>query len=124
LEKLLAELLRQPGQYAHDVWNEAQNLAHGWFFDEAIKRQVRELLRQFHLDESAIEAEAFRTAAAELDLIDKLLASLESRRNRALRCIAEYRADLAEKLRASSKRVLDGEVLTVERAKHRQSAPA
>jgi hypothetical protein len=34
LAKLLAELLRLSGQYAHDLHSQAQDLAHGWFTGE------------------------------------------------------------------------------------------
>ncbi len=43
------------------------------------------MLNYFELDESAIEAEAIRRSAADIELLDKLLASLESRRDKALR---------------------------------------
>ena len=39
----------------------------------------------FHLDESAIEAEAIRRSAADIELLDRLLASIEARRDKALR---------------------------------------
>jgi hypothetical protein len=123
LENILAEALRQAGEYAHQHQHKAQNLAYGWFSDAATKSEVRDLLRQFNLDESAIEAEAIRVSAADLELIDKLLASLEARRYRALRLIAEYRVDLA-KLRTSSDRVIEGKVLAIEPCKGGQSPAA
>ena len=44
----------------------AQKLAHVWFSDPTAKRQVSELLSDFQLDESAIEAEAIRSSAKTL----------------------------------------------------------
>jgi hypothetical protein len=61
-----------------------------------------------------IEAEAIRKSAADLELLDRLLASLESRRNRTLRCIGEYRSALAQQLKESSAQMLDGEVLALD----------
>ena len=47
----------------------------------------------------AIEAQAIITVSSELELINRMLASSEARRNKALRCIAEYRDSLATQLR-------------------------
>jgi hypothetical protein len=117
LEKTLVELLRQPKmQMLSD--SPARELAYAWFSDEKAKSKVVKLLEQFHLDETAIEAEAMRSCAADLELFDKLLVSAESRRNRALRSVAEYRTDLALRLRATRDRIIDGEVLAVDRYEH------
>ena len=75
------------------------------------KSRLRRLLADFQLDESAIEAEAVRSLTDKLEQLDRLLASLESRRNKALRCIAEYRGGLARQLRESSDRIIEGKVL-------------
>ena len=69
------------------------------------------MLAQFHLDESAIEAEAIRRSSADLELLDRMLTSLESRRNKALGCVAEYRASLGQQLRESADRMIDGKGL-------------
>jgi hypothetical protein len=69
------------------------------------------LLKQFQLDESAIEAEAIRQSATEFEGLDKLLASLEARRNKALRAIAEYRGEFAQRQRNSTGRIIDGKPL-------------
>jgi hypothetical protein len=107
LQSLLAELLREPGQFDDYVPVEAKNLAVAWFSDKEAKKQVSEILRRFHLDESAIEAEAIRRSSSDLERIEGLLASLELRRTRALGCIAEYRASLALQLQASANRILE-----------------
>jgi hypothetical protein len=108
LQKLLTQLLKQPGQYGYEAEDEAQTLAHAWFSDQEAKKQVSELLSQFELDESAIEAEAIRGSSSDLELLDKMLTSLESRRDKALGCVAEYRASLAHQLRESADRIIDG----------------
>src|SRR6516165_6767374 len=108
LEHLLEQLLRQPGQYDHEVEDEAEALAQAWFTDQEAKKQVSETLSRFDLDESAIEAEAIRTSSSDLELLDRMLTSLESRRNKALGCVAEYRASLAHQLRESADRIIDG----------------
>src|SRR5207249_10443109 len=82
LEGLLMRALRQPGQYG--VRNQAEALAHAWFTDKEAKKQVSEILSEFELDESAIEAEAIRASSSDLELLDRMLASLESRRDKVL----------------------------------------
>ena len=84
-------------------------LAFEWFTDPKAKRQVAEILNRFHLDETAIEAEAIRTVAADLELLDRMLMSLEVRRNRALRSILDYRASFAEKVQEVSDRIINAE---------------
>jgi hypothetical protein len=125
LEHLLVQLLKGPGQYDYEVEDKAQALAHAWFTDQEARKQVLEILSRFDLDESAIEAEAIRKSSSELELLDRMLTSLESRRNKALGCVAEYRASLAHQLRESSDRIIDGKgVLRLEDAASERSTAA
>jgi hypothetical protein len=125
LQNVLTQLLKQPGQYEYDVQDEAEALAHAWFTDQEAKKQVSEILSGFDLDESAIEAEAIRSSSSDLELLDRMLTSLESRRNKALGCVAEYRASLAQQLRESADRVIDGKgVLQLEDAASKRSTAA
>jgi hypothetical protein len=118
LEYLLVQLLKAtPGKYGYEVEDKAKALAHAWFTDQEAKKQVSEMLARFDLDESAIEAEAIRRSSSDLELLDRMLTSLESRRNKALGCVAEYRVSLAQQLRESTDRVIDGKgVLRLEDA--------
>src|SRR6516164_2428026 len=121
LENLLVQL-REPGQLDFQVRDKAGRLAHAWF---TAKEQVSETLSRFDLDESAIEAEAIRKSSSELELLDRMLSSLESRRNKALGCVAEYRASLAHQLRESADRIIDGKgVLRLEDAASERSTVA
>src|SRR5262249_40165066 len=106
LEHLLVQLLKGPGEYDYEVENPAQALAQSWFTDQEAKKQVSETLSRFDLDESAIEAEAIRRSSSDLELLDRMLTSLGSRRNKALCCVAEYRASLAHQLRESADRII------------------
>jgi hypothetical protein len=125
LEGLLEWLLRQPGQSGFDVEDEAQALAQAWFTDKEAKKQVLETLNQFELDETAIEAEAIRKSSADLELLDRMLNSLESRRDKALGCVAEYRASLAHQLRQSADSIIDGKgVLRLEDASSKRPTAA
>ena len=94
--------------------DKAQALAQSWFTDQEAKKQVSEMLSRFDLDESAIEAEAIRRSSSDLELLDRMLTSLESRRNKALGCVAEYRAGLAQQLRDSADRIDGKDVLRLE----------
>jgi hypothetical protein len=124
LEELLVRL-RQPGQPDFQARDGARQLAQAWFTDQEAKKQVSETISRFDLDESAIEAEAVRRSSADLELLDRMLTSLESRRNKALCCVAEYRASLAHQLRQSADRVIDGkDVLRLEDAASTRSTAA
>jgi hypothetical protein len=85
----------------------AMLLNKGWFTDKEAHKQVLETLSRFELDETAIEAEAIRRSSADLELLDRMLTSLESRRNKALGCVAEYRAS-PHQLRESADHIIDG----------------
>src|SRR5215475_125635 len=125
LQNLLKQVLRQPGQSEYEVRGEADALAEAWFTDQEAKKQVSEILSRFELDESAIEAEAIRKSSSDLELLDRMLASLESRRNKALGCVAEYRASLGQQLRESADRIIGGKgVLQLEDAASRRSTAA
>ena len=125
LQSLLKQLLRQPGQYEYEVEDEAQTLAQSWFTDQEAKKQVSEILSRFDLDESAIEAEAIRRSSSDLEVLDRMLTSLETRRNKALGCVAEYRASLAQQLRDSADRIIDAKgVLRLEDAASERSTAA
>src|ERR1700733_768869 len=52
-----------------------------WFSKPETKKEVLQLLKQFHLDESAIEAEAIRISFSEVEMLDRMITLLESRRN-------------------------------------------
>ena len=120
----LKKVLRGLSDTGSEIYDGVEGLSHDWFTDSDARKQVLQVLEQFHLDESVIEAEAIRESADDLELLDRLLASLESRRNKALRCIAEYRGGFAKQLRASSNRIIDGKVLAVEEATNKMPSAA
>ena len=95
-----------------------------WSSDSDVKKQIAGLLRKFDLDETAIEAEAFRKSADDLELIDRLMASAEARRDKALVCVAQYRGDFGALLRESSDRLVAGNVLKLEHAGNKQKPAA
>jgi hypothetical protein len=101
-----------PDDYNYDP----EYLATGWFTDPEVKGIVSKILRQFQLDESAIEAEAIKRCFADLRVLDEMLCTLEARLNKTLRCLAEYRESLARQLREGADRIIEGRknILTLE----------
>ena len=112
LETVFTQVLLQSGYNLGEASATAKHTAHRWFINKQVKKQGTRLLRQCRLDVSAIEAEAFRKSADQIELIDKLLASAESRRSKIIREIAAYRNGLAQQLENSANPIIDGEVLT------------
>jgi hypothetical protein len=74
---------------------EAEALACRWQLDDDAKATAKLL----NIEEYFIEAEAVRRAAVDIERIDRMLTTLELRRNRALGGLAEYREMLAPTLR-------------------------
>jgi hypothetical protein len=113
----LVNLLRgcgEPGQSFFEIKDDAEDLAHQWFGnDQNAKRLVLQKLAYFGLDEHAIEAEAMRIRAADLEKLDRLLASREWRLDKAWFSFAEFRGGLGRHLRETAERVIDGKVLAI-----------
>ena len=94
-----------------------------WFSKPKARKEVLELLDEFRLDESAIEAEAIRSRFSELEMFDKMLTLQESRLNKALRSIADYRDSFAKQVREVSNRVIEGDpVIQLENRSTKRSA--
>ena len=110
LQSLLQRLLQTP-EYLDQVMSEsrAAALAHDWFTNQRTKKEVLKILRRFDLDKSAIEAEAIRQSWSDLELVDKMQASLRLRFDRTLHNVADYRDSLAKRMRQSSERILDND---------------
>jgi hypothetical protein len=105
LEKLLIQFWKKPDEIA--PYEESEALAFEWFTDPKAKQEVAEILGNFKLDESTIEAEAIRSLTPELEVLDRMLRSLEVRRDRAIRGIAEYRKGFADQVQEVSDRILN-----------------
>jgi hypothetical protein len=112
----------EPSELDLEVSDEANRLAHGWFVDETTKQSILGMLEERKLDEYAIEAEAMRIAAPDLEKFDRLLRSREWRRDRALRSIAEFCGKLGRQVQAAVERVIDGEVLPLDDASKKSAA--
>ena len=114
LKNLLRDVCREPGPFVRGIHDKEDELAHQWFGDDQnAKQAVLQKLAYFGLDERAIEAEAMRIRAADLEEFDRLLASREWRLDKALRTFAEFRGGLRRQLRETAERVIDGKVLAI-----------
>lgn len=69
-----------------------------WSTHGEVRKEISDILAKHNLDESAIEAEAFRQRSADLMKFDYLLASAESRRDKVLHSLAAYRDGFGQKL--------------------------
>jgi hypothetical protein len=110
----LQEMLKQ-------VWSEdfedypardrtIQELAWQWLANDSDARaEVSGLLAQHQLDETAIEAEAFRLRAQELETLDRMLGLAEVRREKSLIGIAAYREKLGQLVRKVTDQMLKQE---------------
>jgi hypothetical protein len=104
LESILTELLTINKKI------KTQPLAVRWFEDAAARKKVSEILKQFDLDESAIEAEAMRLASDQLEWLDTALVLASSRLDKSLRFVKSYRVGFADDLRRQSDRSLIADV--------------
>ena len=86
-----------------------KHLSVAWLYDQKARNEVEKRLAKFGLDENAIEAEAFRMFCPDLERVEKMLAMVESRRDRAFRFVAEYRKDLGLQVRRSVDRMLEAD---------------
>jgi hypothetical protein len=78
-----------------------------WLSHAGLREDIIEHLGASGLDESAIEAEAMRIAAPDLEMLEKMMASVEMRFRKALRAIADYRETFATQARVASNRLIE-----------------
>jgi hypothetical protein len=79
------------------------DLVSRWCTDPAARAAVSDRLAKHGLDDSAIEAEAFRGCWRDLTAIDQLLTSHTSRRDKSLQSLAFFREMKARQRQLSSK---------------------
>lgn len=118
LKALLMQVSERPDYKFRD---DTDRLATQWLAGD--KKEVLEMLECCRLDEHAIEAAAVQSAAPKLEMIDRLMASAESRLSKAVRTLAELRGGLGRQLHATAERIIDGKVLALDNAS-KQSRPA
>src|SRR5262249_32801663 len=92
-----------------DEDREIEDLAFDWFETKKARLEVSRRLQAFGLDESAVEARAIRTVADDLDWLENMLISLETRCDKLLYRIAEYQKGFADRVRRSVDQIIDAE---------------
>jgi hypothetical protein len=93
-----------------------------WYSKPKARGDVLKLLKKFGIDEWAIEAKALQNKLSVLETLDKMLTILESRRNKTLRSIADYREGFVDRVRKASNRLIDGDVIQIEDRSAQRSA--
>ena len=74
-----------------------------WCTDSVARATVSDILAKHGLDESAIEAEAFRRRSRDVTVIDQLLTSHASRRDKSLQSLAFFREMKARQRQLAAK---------------------
>jgi hypothetical protein len=92
LGNLLKRLLPEEEYDTHlALQHAAEDFARRYFSESEVRAYALELLRSVRLDETAIEAEAFRLCAAELEVLNRMIATLTGHRDKDYFMLAELR---------------------------------
>jgi hypothetical protein len=110
LRSILEHVTAEPN-YSKTIENDnlAKSLAAGWYSNKKDQNEVAKMLAKFNLDSKNIEAEAWRRASSDLDLIERQLTSLETRRDKALVNLANFRDGLAQRLKQKVNRIVEAD---------------
>jgi hypothetical protein len=85
-----------------------EDLAWEWLANDSdAQAKVSELLVQHQFDETAVEAEAFRMRAEDLEKLDYMLSRAEHRREKLIAGIAAFRQGLGKLVRQVSDQLLE-----------------
>jgi hypothetical protein len=87
----------------------AREMSAGWFVNKKYQAEIEKLFISYNLDETSIEAEAWRLASVDLDRIERMLTLLEHRRDKVLKAIANYRGSLAVQMKQAAKRIIEAD---------------
>ena len=123
-EALFVDFNFGPSEAELEVSREVDKLAQQWFVDEDAKQPILEILAENKVDEYAIETEAMRITAPDLEKFDRLEESRERRLHKALRLLGDYRSGLGRQLYAAVEGVIDGEVFALANAAKKSPSAA
>jgi len=101
--KLLVDELQSCDEF------QAQTIAEQWFATQAGKDAVLAILASFHLDETSIEAEALKILGPELELWERMVSSLQERRDRTLDTLKKVQSSVAKRAKKISDSIIDAE---------------
>jgi hypothetical protein len=106
----------------NDLMKAGPDVARDWISDPNIAKQVEEQLATYRLDGSIIIADAIKKKSCDLEPIDALLASLETRRDKALVRIAQYRGELGAMLRRTTEHLIESKIVPIPGAGTKKTA--
>ena len=96
------------------------DVARDWISQPELAKKVETGLAAYKLDGSVIIAQAIKNSSYQLELIENLLASLETRRDKALVRIAQYRSDLGAILRKVNHQLIESKVVDLPRSRRQK----
>lgn len=96
---------------------EEKDIAAEWFESAAGRQRVRDMLASRDLSETAIEAEAVRLRLEQLEKLDDRIASAQTRRDRVLQQISDYRSFFAQTVKSPAE-VIEHSSLGSEEVRH------
>ena len=97
------------------LMNRSQKLAHEYVLKiEDAAEEVEDLLKTAGLTMESVQAEAFAMRSTDIELLQRLSASAEYRRNSAIQQIERRRSYFAERLRTAVNQIEDAEFRVIE----------
>jgi hypothetical protein len=102
LRDVIAEVMCSPDVNAWELFEEAKEMAFAFFSDVEVRKCIAQRLEHYGLDATAIEAKVLQNCCSELSDFDRLLASAEARRLKAVRALAEFRSSLRRHITSAS----------------------
>jgi hypothetical protein len=91
------------------------DVARDWISEPELAKKIETGLAAYKLDGSVIIAKAIKDSSYQLELIENWLASLETRRDKALLRIAQYRSELGAILRKVTNQLIESKVVELPR---------
>ena len=75
--------------------NEARNFVRGLPGSNKVPKRLSHLLKRVQMEDSVIDRGEIRPSFVDIELLDRMMVSAQSRLEHAVRCLARYDPDLA-----------------------------
>lgn len=106
-----------------DKLDRLREFAKQWFANEKAREEISKLMG-YEIDEINIETAVLKNPPKEIEVFDRAIAMLEFRRDRALKCIFDYRRGFADKIKRAAGDIIDGETVDAPRLEHKAAKKA
>ena len=106
-----------------ELMDAGPDVARDWISNPELAKKVETGLATYKLDGAVIIAKAIKDSSYQLELIEDLLASVETRRDKAFVRIAQYRGELGAMLRRTTDRLIESKIVELPRAANKKKAP-